>query len=41
MKFYSINKRKGWGLYEHFVPFVEKYLRACIENPDAFVSVSR
>ena len=31
----------GWGTYENFVPFVEKYLQACIENPDADVSVSR
>jgi hypothetical protein len=31
----------GWGMYEHFVPFVEKYLAACVENPTALVSVSR
>lgn len=31
----------GWGLYEHFVPFVGHYLNACIANPDAEVSVSR
>jgi hypothetical protein len=35
------NASNGWGLYEHFVPFVENYLNACIENPDANVSVSR
>lgn len=33
--------KNGWGLYEHFVPFVEKYLTACIESPDADVRVSR
>ena len=31
----------GWGTYEHFVPFVEKYLSACKENPDATVHVCR
>ena len=31
----------GWGLYIYFVPFVEKYLKACINNPDANVKVWR
>jgi hypothetical protein len=31
----------GWGLYEHFVPFVEKYLDACNKNPLATIRVSR
>ena len=31
----------GWGLYENFVPWIERYLNACIENPDAEISVSR
>jgi len=31
----------GWGLYEHFILFVEKYLAACVANPTALVSVSR
>jgi len=30
----------GWGIYPHFVEFVEKYLEACKENPDATVEVS-
>ena len=37
----QFNAANGWGLYEHFVPFVENYLSACIEHPDAEVSVSR
>ncbi len=40
-RFIQFNAKNGWGLYEHFVPFVEKYLTACIENPDARVRVSR
>lgn len=39
--FEKFNAPNGWGTYEHFVPFVEKYLAACRENPDADVSVSR
>jgi hypothetical protein len=31
----------GWGIYEHFVPFVEQVLQACEENPDAKIEVSR
>jgi hypothetical protein len=31
----------GWGIYPHFVEFVEKYLEACKENPDATVEASR
>lgn len=37
----QFNSPNGWGTYEHFVPFVEKYLEACKENPDADVNVSR
>lgn len=31
----------GWGLYEHFVPFVQEYLDACKKYPDAIIEVSR
>lgn len=37
----QFNSENGWGLYKNFVPFVEKYLNACIEFPDATVRVSR
>jgi hypothetical protein len=39
--FERFNAPNGWGKYEHFVPFVENYLVACRENPDATVSVCR
>lgn len=35
------NATNGWGTYEHFIPFVEAYLTACIEFPDATVKISR
>jgi hypothetical protein len=39
--FKQFNAANGWGLYEHFVPFVEEYLKACIENPESEIEVSR
>lgn len=39
--FARFNAPNGWGMYEHFVPFVEKYLEACRENPGADVSAYR
>lgn len=40
-RFKKFDAENGWGLYIHFVPFVEKYLQACEKYPDAEVSVSR
>lgn len=39
--FKQFNSSNGWGLYKHFVPFVEEYLKACKEYPDSIVHVSR
>lgn len=39
--FEQFNSPNGWGMYEHFVPFVEKYLEACKEFPEATINVSR
>lgn len=39
--FQQFDSPNGWGLYVHFVPFVEKYLEACKEYPEAIVEVSR
>ena len=40
-KYKAYNAPNGWGMYEHFVPFVQNYLAACEENPDAEIDVSR
>lgn len=40
-RFEAFNSPNGWGMYEHFVRFVEDYLNACIERPKAKVRVSR
>lgn len=37
----TFNARNGWGLYEHFVPFVTEVLAACHEYPNATIHVSR
>lgn len=38
--FRPFNAANGWGVYEDFVIFVEKYLTACKEYPDANVNAS-
>ena len=40
-RFKQYDSPNGWGMYEHFVPFVENYLHACEDCPEADVSVSR
>jgi len=39
--FKQFNAANGWGVYEHFVPFVEEYLNACKEYPLSIIEVSR
>lgn len=40
-RFKKHNPPNGWGTYEGFVEWVEKYLQACIAHPDAEISVWR
>lgn len=40
-RFKQFDAPNGWGTYEHFVPWVEKYLEACEANPKAKIYVSR
>jgi len=37
-RFKKHNAANGWGSYEHFLPWLEKYLAACEEHPDAEVT---
>lgn len=39
--FRQFNPENGWGDYDGLVAFVEQYLRACEESPDATVNASR
>lgn len=40
-RFKTFNPSNGWGKYESLVSFVERYLSACQEYPNARVYVSR
>ena len=38
--FKQFNSANGWGMYEHFVPWLEELLEACKKYPIAEVHVS-
>ena len=40
-RFTAFDAPNGWGVHENLVGFVERYLTACRENPDAKIEVSR
>lgn len=40
-KYRALNAPNGWGTYDVFVPWLERYLAACKEDPDADIKVSR
>lgn len=40
-RFKAFDAKNGWGTYDQFLPWIEKYLDACKENSDADVRVSR
>jgi len=37
----QFDSENGWGTYKDFVPWVESYLSACLEFPEAIIEVSR
>jgi len=39
--FVQFDSPNGWGTYNNFVPWVERYLEMCEKNPKATISVSR
>jgi hypothetical protein len=39
--FKKMDNPNGWGTYDQFLPWLEKYLQACMEYPEASVEVSR
>lgn len=40
-RFRRLSAPNGWGTYEQFVPWLERYIAACREYPEAMVRVSR
>jgi hypothetical protein len=39
-KFVRYNASNGWGTYETFVPWLEKYVKALKDNPNSLIMVS-
>ena len=39
--FKKFDSPNGWGKYDHFVPFVEKYLEALKKYSQAIINISR
>lgn len=37
----TFDPSNGWGKYDDFVPFVERYLEACKDYPESVIEVSR
>ena len=37
----KLNPNNGWGTYDGLVTFTRNYLKACIDNPEADIEVSR
>ena len=40
-RFIAMNPSNGYGSYETFLPWLRRYLEACIENPKATIYASR
>lgn len=40
-KFRALDSPNGWGLYDNFVPWLERYLQACMDHPNAKVETDR
>lgn len=40
-KYKKFNPENGWGSYEGLISFIQNYLDACYQHPDASVEVSR
>ncbi len=38
--FKTFDAPNGWGIYDHFIPFVENYLNACRKYPEAEIHTS-
>ena len=39
-KYEAFNSPSGWGMYEHFVPFITAVLTACADYPEATIVAS-
>jgi hypothetical protein len=39
-RFRAFDAKNRWGIYDDFLPWLERYLKACEENPDALINTS-
>lgn len=40
-RFKAFSAKNGWGTYEQFIPWLKKYLSACLDYPLCKIRVSR
>jgi len=40
-RFKEFDAKNGWGTYDDFLPWLQKYLEACEAYPDAEIRASR
>lgn len=40
-RFIALQPENGWGSYDSFLPWLERYLKACKAHPEALVSADR
>ena len=40
-KYRKFDAPNGWGKYDDFVPWIERYIEACKQDPDAKISIWR
>jgi hypothetical protein len=40
-RFIALNPSNGWGSYDTFLPWLQRYLEACIKNPKAKIYACR
>ena len=40
-EYIKLNAINGWGTYRHALPFLKEILKACKENPDAKIQISK
>lgn len=40
-RFIALNPKNGWGSYETFLPWLRRYLEACVDYPKATIRACR
>lgn len=40
-KYKQLSSENGWGTYERFLPFISEHIKACLDFPNATISISK